>query len=344
MIVGYILLALLVFGVIILIHELGHFLTARACGVGVNEFAIGMGPKVVSRVSKKSGIRYSVRALPIGGFVSMVGEDEESDATNAFGNVAIWKRMIIIVSGAVMNFVLGFLIILIMVLSTKYLPVNVVAEFNPDAVSAESGLVVNDKIVKVGNRNIYTGYELSYEIMNQGYEPIDLVVIRDGEKITLNDVVFGTFTESGATFGEIDFVPYGVKKTFSNVILHTYVRAVSTVRMVWDSIFDMVSGRYGIEAVSGPVGITETIGDVAKTGAINLLHICAVITINLGVVNLLPFPALDGGRFVFMIIEAIRRKPIKKEVEGYIHFVGIMLLFAFMIVISLKDIWSIFTR
>ena len=123
MIVGYILLALLVFGVIILIHELGHFLTARACGVGVNEFAIGMGPKIISRVSKKSGIRYSIRALPIGGFVSMVGEDEESDAANAFGNAAIWKRMIIIVSGAVMNFVLGFIIILIMVLSTKYLPV-----------------------------------------------------------------------------------------------------------------------------------------------------------------------------------------------------------------------------
>jgi len=344
MVVVYILLAILVFGVIILIHELGHFLTARACGVGVNEFAIGMGPKILSRVSKKSGIRYSIRALPIGGFVSMVGEDEESDAANAFGNAAIWKRMIIIVSGAVMNFVLGIVIILIMVLSTKYLPVNIVAEFKPDAISSESGLMVNDKIIKVGNRNIYTGYELSYEIMNQGYEPIDLVIIRNNEKIVLNDVVFNTFTESGATFGDIDFIPYGVRKNLGNVILHTSVRAVSTVRMVWDSIFDMISGRYGIEAVSGPVGITETIGDVAKTGPLNLLHICAVITINLGVVNLLPIPALDGGRFVFMVIEAIRRKPIKKEVEGYIHFAGILLLFAFMIVISLKDIWSIFTR
>ena len=347
MVVVYILLAVLAFGVIILIHELGHYLTARACGVGVNEFAIGMGPKIISHVSKKSGIRYSIRALPIGGFVSMVGEDEESDADNAFGNVAIWKRMIIIVSGAFMNFVLGILIILIMVLSTKYLPVNIVAEFKPDATSSQYGLMVNDKVIKVGNRNIYTGYELSYEIMNQGYEPIDLVVIRNNEKIVLNDVVFGTFTESGAVFGDIDFTPYGVRKNIGNVILHTCVRAVSTVRMVWDSIFDMISGRYGIEAVSGPVGITETIVDIAEADAnraMNILHICSVITINLGIVNLLPFPALDGGRFVFMLVEAIRKKPIKKEVEGYIHFIGILLLFAFMIVISLKDIWSIFTR
>ena len=316
MVLVYIFFAVLAFGLIIFIHELGHFLTARACGVGVNEFAIGMGPKIFSRISKKTGIRYSIRALPIGGFVSMVGEDEESDADNAFGNAAIWKRMIIIVSGAAMNFVLGFIIILIMVLSVKYLPLNVVAEFKPGAASAESGLMVNDEIVKVGNRNIYTGYELSYEIMNQGYEPVDIVVIRNNEKIVLKDVVFSTFEESGATFGDVDFTPYGVKKNLGNVMLHTFVRAVTTVRMVWDSLSDMVSGRYGIEAVSGPVGITETIVDIAATDtnrAINILHICSVITINLGVVNLLPFPALDGGRFVFMLIEAIRKKPIKKK-------------------------------
>lgn len=344
MIVLYVLLAILVFGVMIFIHELGHYLTARACGVGVNEFAIGMGPKILSRVSKKSGIRYSLRALPIGGFVSMVGEDEESDADNAFGNVSVWRRMIIIVAGAFMNFVLGLLIMLIIVLSSNALPSNVIAEFDEGAISSEYGLMVNDKVVKVGNRRIHTGYELSYEIMNQGYEALDLTVIRDGEKIVLNGVIFNTFTESGATFGNMDFKIFGINKTLGGVISHTWYRSLSTVRMVWDSIIDMIRGRYGIEAVSGPVGITEVIGDAAKTGTVNLLYVCAVITINLGVVNLLPLPALDGGRFVFMVIEAVRRKPIKKEIEAYIHFVGIMLLFALMLLISFKDIWSIFTR
>ncbi len=338
----YILLAVVIFGFMIFIHELGHFLTARACGVGVNEFAIGMGPKLISRVSKKSGIRYSLRLLPIGGFVSMVGEDEESTASNAFGNVKPWRRMIIIVAGAFMNLLLGVLIMLIIVTSTSgLLATNVIGGFDDGAVSNQQ-LMVNDKIIKVGHTRVFTGYDCYYEIMNSGYEAIDLTVIRDGERVVLEDVVFNTFTESGATFGEVDFTPYGEQKTLPRVLKHTWVRSVSTVRMVWDSLVDMVRGRYGMDAISGPVGITGAIGDAAKTGVANLLYLCAVIAINLGVVNLLPLPALDGGRFVFILIEAVRGKPIKKEVEAYIHFVGIIILFAFMLVISCKDIWMLF--
>ncbi len=344
MIVPYILLALVFFGVMIFIHELGHFLTARACGVGVNEFAIGMGPKVLSRVSKKSGIRYSLRAFPIGGFVSMVGEDEESDASNAFGNVSVWKRMIIIVAGGAMNLILGVLITAIIVMSSNLLATNIVAKFDDNAISDDYGLRVDDQIIKVGNKRVYTGYDLSYEITNRGYQAIDLTVLRDGEKIVLEDVVFETVAESGATFGKTDFIPYGVEKSFVEVIKHTWVRSVSSVRMVWESLIDLVVGRYGVEAISGPVGITEVIGDAARSGMTFFLHACAIITINLGVMNLLPFPALDGGRFVFMLIEAIRRKPIKKEIESYIHFIGIVILLALMVAISLKDVWSIFTR
>lgn len=328
----------------IFIHELGHFLTARACGVGVNEFAIGMGPKLISRVSKKSGIRYSLRLLPIGGFVSMVGEDEESSAENAFGNVKPWRRMIIIVAGAFMNLLLGVLIMLVIVSSTSgLLATNVVGRFDEDAVSNRQ-LMVDDRIIKVGNTRVFTGYDCYYEIMNSGYKAIDLTVIRNGERIVLEDVVFNTFTESGATFGEIDFTPYGEQKTLGRVLVHTGVRSVATVRMVWDSLIDMVRGRYGMEAISGPVGITGAIGDAAKTGTANLLYLCAVIAINLGVVNLLPLPALDGGRFVFILIEAVRGKPVKKEVEAYIHFIGIIILFTFMIIISCKDILTIFKK
>lgn len=328
----------------IFIHELGHFLTARACGVGINEFAIGMGPKLYTHISKKSGIRYSLRLLPIGGFVSMVGEDEESEAENAFGKASALKRLAIIVAGAFMNLLLGMIIMFVMVVSTGgLLATNVVGEFSEGAVSNQQ-LMVNDKIIKVGNSRVYTGYDCYYEIMNQGYKAIDLTVIRGEEKIVLEDVVFNTFTESGATFGNVDFSPLGERKTVGNVLTHTWIRSVSTVRMVWDSLIDMIRGRYGVEAISGPVGITKVIGDAAQTSVINLLYICSVIAMNLGVVNLLPLPALDGGRLVFIVIEAIRGKPVKKEIEGYIHFVGIIILFVLMLIIAFKDIWTIFMK
>lgn len=343
---------MLVFGVMIFIHELGHYLSARACGVGVNEFAIGMGPKILSRVSKKSGIRYSLRLLPIGGFVSMVGEDEESEAENAFGRVGVIKRMIIIVSGAFMNIVLGFLIMLVIVSAGdaqdeaggRLLATNQIREFNENAVSFQSGLQKGDVVIKIGRTRIHNGYDLSYEIMNQGYDAVDITVKRGGEKVVLENVIFATFQQSGAVFGEMDFKVYGKEITVGSVLYNTWFRSLSTIKMIWDSLTDLIGGRYGIEAVSGPVGITEQIGDAAKTGLSTLLYICAVITINLGVVNLLPLPALDGGRLLFLIIEAVRGKPVKKEVEGYIHFIGIILLFGLMLLITFKDVWSIFTR
>ncbi|MDD7675748.1 MAG: site-2 protease family protein, partial [Eubacteriales bacterium] len=170
----------MIFGFMIFIHELGHFLTARACGVGINEFAIGMGPKLFTHISKKSGIRYSLRLLPIGGFVSMVGEDEESEAENAFGKASALKRLAIIVAGAFMNLLLGMIIMFVMVVSTGgLLATNVVGEFSEGAVSNQQ-LMVNDKIIKVGNSRVYTGYDCYYEIMNQGYKAIDLTVIRGG--------------------------------------------------------------------------------------------------------------------------------------------------------------------
>ena len=329
----------------IFIHEAGHFVTARICGVGINEFAIGMGPKVYSKVSAKSNTRYSVRLFPIGGFVSMVGEDEDSNEDNAFGKITVYKRMLIIIAGALMNILLGFLIMLIIVsTSQSQFATNKVGRFEENAISSQCGLRIDDVIVKVGRVNIHTGYELAYEIMNQGFEPIDLTVIRNGEKVVLYDVIFSTFTQSGATFGNVDFASYGEEKTVVSVLKNAWFRSISTIKMVWDSLVDLVTGRYGMNAVSGPVGITKELGDAARSGIQSLLYLCAVISINLGVVNLLPIPALDGGRFVFLLYEAFFRKPIKKEIEAYIHFIGIVLLFTLMIVIAFKDIWSIFIR
>ncbi len=329
----------------ILVHELGHFVTARLCGVGVRELSIGMGPRALSRTSKKTGIRYSLRFLPIGGSVSMVGEDEESDALDAFDKINVKKRMLIIVSGALMNLLLGFLIMLVIVASARQqLSSNVVAEFKDGAMSSESGLMVGDRIVRVGRVNVHTGFDLAYEIMNQGHKAVDLTVIRDRERIVLPNVIFPVFTEGRAVFGDLDFRSLGEPKTFASVIKHTWYRSCFTIKMVWDSLAGLIGGRYGIEMVSGPVGITREIENAARTGATNLLFICAMISINLGVINLLPIPALDGGRLVFLLIEAAWGRPVNKNIEASVHFIGIIALFALMFIITMKDVWSIFRR
>ena len=337
----YVLIMALVFGVMIFIHEAGHFFTARACGITVKEFAIGMGPKLFSWNSKKHGTKHSLRLLPIGGYVSMEGEDEDSADENAFCNKPVWKRMLVVAAGPFMNIVLGVLLTLIVVLSQSALGSTVVAQFEENAVSSEK-LAVGDEIVKVDGTFVFTGNEVMYEIMNQGYEPIDVVVKRDGEKITLEDVSFGTLTEEGVVFGNMDFKVKAEEKSFVNVVKQTATRSVSTVKMIYDSLIGMLTGRFGLDAVSGPVGVAQTVGDAAKTDFVGFLYIGAILTINLGVFNFIPFPALDGGRFVILCVEAIRRKPIDKKIEGYINFAGLIILFGFMIVVTCKDIFNLF--
>jgi regulator of sigma E protease len=179
---------------------------------------------------------------------------------------------------------------------------------------------------------------LTYEISNQGYRPMTFTVLRNGEEVLLENVIVPSFIDSGATFGNMDFRVYAEPEfDFKTVLKHTWYRSVSTVKMVFDSLFGLFSGRYGVEAVSGPVGITKTISDVAKMGWLNLLHLVTVISINLGVMNLLPFPALDGGHLLIYVIEAIRRKPLKREVEGMINFIGLVIILTLAVLIMIKD-------
>lgn len=337
----YAIIMALVFGVMIFIHEAGHFFTARACGITVKEFAIGMGPKLFSWTSKKHGTQHSLRLLPIGGYVSMEGEDDDSEDENAFCNKPVWKRMLVVAAGPFMNIILGILLTLVVILAQGPIGSTVIAQFNDNAVSNEK-LAVGDEIVKIDGTFVFTGNEVMYEIMNQGYEPIDVVVKRDGEKITLEDVSFGILTEEGIAFGNMDFKVKAEDKNIGNVLKQTVTRSVSTVKMVYDSIIGMLSGRFGLDAVSGPVGVAQTVGDAAKTDFVGFLYIGAILTINLGVFNFIPFPALDGGRFLLLCVEAIRRKPIDKKIEGYINFAGLIILFGFMIFITCKDIFNLF--
>jgi regulator of sigma E protease len=332
-----------VLGILIFIHEFGHFFTARRCGVAIKEFAIGMGPTLFSWKSKKYDTKYALRAFPIGGFVSMLGEDESSDDKDAFCNKKVWQRMLITVAGPLMNLVLGFILMLTVVLMQGAIATTQIKAFDEGALS-NAHLKEGDIILEVEGTKVKTGNELVYEIMNKGYEPIDMLVERNGDKIEINDVIFPNFEDQGIMFGDMDFSVIVKKQTFGTAITQTFSRSVSTVKMVVDSLVGLLNGRFGLDAMSGPIGVAEVVGEAAKTGLLSFLYIVTILSINLGVFNLIPFPALDGGRFFFLIIEGIRRKPLNKDVEAYINFIGIMLLLGLMIFISFKDILKLFFR
>ena len=212
-----------------------------------------------------------------------------------------------------------------------------------NAVSCDYGLSVGDKIVAIGNDRTPTWRNVVYEIGHLGADPADVTVIRDGEKIVLENVNFGEEEAEGVTFGVIDFLVAREDKTPFNIIRHTWHSSTLTVKMIWESLIDLITGKYGFEAMSGPVGVTTVIGDAAKQGIGSLMYLSAVLAMNLGVFNLLPVPALDGGRLFFQLIELVRGKPIPPKYEGMIHFAGIVLLMALMVAVTYKDVIKLIT-
>ncbi len=339
----YILIAILVFGLLILMHEGGHYFFARLFRVTVNEFSIGMGPKLFQRVSKKTGIAYSLRALPIGGYVSMVGEDDDTDDPNALNRKPYWQRFIILAAGASVNILAGILVMSILVASADRLPSTVIYQFMDGSTSnvgatEGGGLRENDRILAVDGVTIHIANELVYEVMHRATVPVDVTVLRDGSRIIVKDVSFPLMSEQGVTFGSTDFYVYSEAKTVLSVLKHAFFRSVSTVKMIWESLIDLISGRYGVEAVSGPVGVTKVVSEAAASGLSDFMNLVVVISMNLGIMNLLPFPALDGGRILFLLIEAVFRRPIPRSVEGAINLVGFAALMLLMIVITVKDV------
>lgn len=340
MVILYILLAILVFGFLVFIHELGHFLFAKKFGVTITEFSLGMGPKLFSKKGK-DGVDYSIRALPFGGFVSMVGESEDSEDPNAFNKKPAWQRFIITLAGAVMNLLVGIIIMIILTSTNERFGTTKIGLFNDNATSNQY-LMLEDEILKVGNTRVHTYSELSYEIMRKGYEPITLTVKRNGTEIVIDNVEFPKTSSEGIAFGSMDFKVYGEERTFSTIVKNSYYSCKSTIKMIWDSFFDLISGRYGVEQVSGPIGVTGAITDAAKTNAYSLFYLIVVISMNLGIFNLLPIPALDGGSLLLLLIEMIVRKPIPQKIEYGIKAVGFILLMTFAVLISFKDIIFLF--
>lgn len=339
-----ILIAILFFGLIIFFHELGHFTFAKLFKVKVNEFAMGMGPTLFKFT--KGETKYAIRLLPIGGFVSMEGEDEESENEGAFCNKPAWQRFIIVAAGGVINLIMGVIIVAIMLSQTDLIGLPEIHSFHENSVSSRYGLQVKDEIKKINGKNVYSEYDLSFLMSRDKDGIFDFVVERNGEKVELNGVKFDTYDNNGTLTIVYDFIIRGVEPTFLNVAKGAVLESVSIGRIVWISLLDLVTGQYGLSDLSGPIGTVTYIADAAEiaqqeTDYSYLLTMLAMITINIGLFNLLPLPALDGGRLFFLLIEMIFRKPVPRKYEGWVHATGLVLLLILMAVISFSDIWRL---
>jgi len=404
-------ISVVLFLTVIIVHEFGHFIMAKKFDVKVNEFAIGMGPKLIKW--GKGETKYSFRLLPIGGYCAMEGEDEDSDDERSFGKKKVWQRIIIVVAGALFNIILGFLFVLFLQGQEEVYASRTVANFIPTvieeqeylstsdsdikffyranaeteeylelvseaeyanaeegalvatyaqvkdledgyfyraAMSETTGLMLGDQIREVNGYKSYCFNDAYFAMSVDDDGVMDFVVERNGELVELKGVTFERVEGTGIAEGQmttvLDFQVYGVERTFKTVMQSTWLQSQYFIRSVYVSLFRLVTGQSGMNELSGPVGIASVIGEVAEigfaesfmSGVNNILYIMALISFNLGIFNLLPLPALDGGRLVFLIIEAIRRKPINPKYEGIVHFVGLALLLLLMVFITYNDI------
>lgn len=442
--IALILIGVLLFELIIFIHEFGHFITAKKSGIKVNEFSLGMGPKIFS--FGKGETKYSLRVFPIGGFCAMEGEDEESPEPRAFNNAKVWKRMIVVIAGAVMNIILGFVLMFVVVVQQDSYSSTEVQSFPATSFSSCTGLQSGDVIKEINGYGISTSMDFNYPISTAELKTVDgstleiykedcgnnlynmavslvqdknnklsdeqvskvnellskstneivkakskedafsvyenyykkindacgikdykvekiveketrkrytadILVERNGEEKLLKNVQFFTYTTKDNSDPQvsIDFYVKPIEKTFGSVISQTFKQTISTCKMIYASLGGLLTGKFGLKDMSGPIGIASAVTTVASESlssgfmsAVNsIIYVMMIITVNLGLFNMLPFPALDGGRFVFLIIEAIRGKSVPRKVEAIVNGIGMGLLILLMILITANDIFKL---
>ena len=371
------LVAVFVFSAVIAIHEFGHFAVAKLCGVQVNEFSIGMGPVLLKKMHH--GTQYSLRALPVGGFVALEGEEspesqqaereersdleerplsqrsgadsspnggasKEEDLSQPTGKplneAPVWQRALIMAAGACMNFLLGFVVMAI-VLTARNEPITsrVIYAVEDGALCGQTGLEAGDKVLAVNGRRCFVANDMLYELMRTEDYSASFTVLRDGKKVELPRVQFDTWQdEDGETHMSLGFTVYGIKKTPVNVIKEAWNSVLYYGRIIFTSLMDLLRGRESINDLSGPVGIVTAIGQAASYGWQDLLELLALITVNVGIFNLLPFPALDGGKVVFLFIEGVTGHAVPEKIQSGLTLAAFALLFALMIFATYNDI------
>ena len=374
-----ILAALLVFSAVIAIHEFGHFTVAKLCGIQVNEFSIGMGPVLWKKNHK--GTQYSLRVLPVGGFVALEGEESPESqqaetardaredifssskhdlnilSTESDGEVQekptgvplneapVWQRVLVMVAGAVMNFVLGF-VVLVVLIAAQNEPITskTIYAIQDGALCGQTGLQAGDKVLAVNGRRCFVANDILYELVRTRSYSADFTVLRDGQKVQLPGVQFDTWQdEQGETHMSIGFSVYGLEKTPGNVLREASNSVLYYGRIVFTSLVDLMRGRESINNLSGPVGIVSAIGQAASYGWQDLLELLALITINLGIFNLLPFPALDGGKVVFLVIEGVTGHAVPEKLQSVLTLATFGLLFGLMLFATYNDILRLIT-
>lgn len=321
--------AVIMFCLLIFIHELGHFLTAKACGVKVNEFALGMGPALFKK--QKGETLYALRAIPIGGYCAMEGEDEDSDDERAFNKKTAWQKALIIVAGAAMNFLLC-VVVLIGITIYSGTATTTIDQLTAGGPAEQAGLKVGDEIVAIADEKMESWSDIVNAITAAEEDSITIEVERQGETLAFET---GFIMQDGRQIiGIIPDRDHGLFLGIKNGIKAT---GTMTVTML-DTFRMLFTGEVGVSELSGPVGIVYTVNDTVQYGFVYLFYLTALISLNLAIVNMLPLPALDGGRLIFIIIRKITGKAVTDEMEGKVHFVGIMLLFALMIYVTWNDI------
>ena len=342
-----IIIAFIIFSVIIIFHELGHFWLAKANGIRVNEFCLGLGPTIWG--IQKGETKYSIKLLPFGGACMMEGEDEDSSDERAFGKKSVWARISVVFAGPFFNFIMAFIFSFIIIMSLGYDEAKL-SDVMEGYAAEQAGMQAGDVILKMDGYNVHFYKEIGlYSTIHYG-EPVEVTYLRDGEKNTTTLVPVYDEDSQRYLYGFIGTGQY-TKADVGTALLYSAYEVKYWIYSTVESLKLLFTGRFGVNDLSGPVGIVQNIGQtydesVSNSGYyyafLNMLNWGILLSANLGVMNLLPLPALDGGRLVFLIVEVIRRKKIDSEKEGYVHLVGIILLFLLMFIIMFNDIKKIF--
>lgn len=376
---------IVMFLVMVSLHEFGHFIVGKLLNFKILEYSIGFGPAIFKR--QRGETQYSLRAVPLGGYCKFEGEESESEDERAFSNQSVWKRIPVVAAGGVVNVILGFVIFVIVVFAASPMPTNTVETVVEHSYIEDAGILPGDKIIKINGKNIHFYDDITlYKSEFQNDTDAEITVKRDGERLDFTirpteQIVTYTYTDSGVEVSDkingyetkelvpysdtvlkdeekigqtetttsyiIGFFPQYEDITIFNVWGQAWNETRFVVKLVYRSLWEMVTGKVGMDQMSGPVGIVSEVNNAVNSGSgswIYVLNLVGLLTINLGVFNLLPIPALDGGRLFFMLVELIRRKPIPPEKEGMVHAIGMMLLFALIIVVSFNDVMRLLGR